>query len=725
MTQPTNRTFQSRRRAVQAPRSEPDYNSERDARGRGNEIPVDDRTLNTSLPNCPPLALFRPRREKSILMTRPLPMLSYKDPNGTLQLGRQNANDNAWTHWLVFVFAAKFIGPGKTKDGAESPQYTFLLYPPHTPADERHQHPYKAFYDACERANTSGRFGASRTAVWDVNWNWLLKKNLNGGTAISPPTGLWFYQAGVLRANQYDRQRKVGYDHTYLDSERSEFYGLAPSDPLVVVQLTRGGGQSVARMFNTHKDTFDEKLAAKDFSEPFLYGDPVGKFNKATGTVEGGWFFGHYHPDEFPEMKPPTSYSGQRANVPSFELCLRQAFAGKDKRVYKPSLSVSQTEQVFNRVQFWFPDAQTGAPGLLNFPSHQEVMFMIANAFRDYGKLVEYALGDFPELFTDDINGIIRRRQAVRPGGRQAPNNQTFAEDDVDAGVDDVAEAPARRPTRQRDVTQQQPMDDAADEPMDGMDDGAGDALAEEAYGDTVDPADVGDTDEVDALLAQNPEDEAPADETGDASLDVPEDGVGDDLGDGVGDDADLDADLDADIDADIDAGGEGDEALEPEVEPEPEPAPATPPRRPQRQAPATPSQDADLYSALDDEPEPVAPAAPPRRAAAASAASPAPRRTTTAASDPAAATREQATQQRMAAAKQQASRTGRSGPATGAAPPTGKLPPATTARPAGAAKPAAGAAKPATPPARPAAAAKPPTKPAAVASQDKRKRTK
>jgi hypothetical protein len=373
-------------------------------------------------------------------------------------------------------------------------------------------------------------------------------------------------------------------------------------------------------MFNTHKDTFDEKLAAKDFSEPFLYGDPVGKFNKATGTVEGGWFFGHYHPDEFPEMKPPTSYSGQRANVPSFELCLRQAFAGKDKRVYKPSLSVSQTEQVFNRVQFWFPDAQTGAPGLLNFPSHQEVMFMIANAFRDYGKLVEYALGDFPELFTDDINGIIRHRQAVRPGGRQAPNNQTFAEDDVDAGVDDVAEAPARRPTRQRDVTQQQPMDDAADEPMDGMDDGAGDALAEEAYGDTVDPADVGDTDEVDALLAQNPEDEAPADETGDASLDVPEDGVGDDLGDGVGDDADLDADLDADIDADIDAGGEGDEALEPEVEPEPEPAPATPPRRPQRQAPATPSQDADLYSALDDEPEPVAPAAPPRRAAAASA---------------------------------------------------------------------------------------------------------
>lgn len=450
------------RRQVAA-RTSYDYDPALDS-GFSSGVPENDKTICAGVTN---VQIVRPQWEKGPLIFRPFPVRDLARPNEILLPGRIKPTVQGLSPWPFGLPAANFIG---TKD-----KFTFFLAHPKDQAGRKGS-PYSKLYWAAEHAKKEGTFASGRD--WKGTWNKLLEGKK---PALTPPSTRWRIQAAIY----------MNGDKPYLSADRDQPLGLLESDPLPVVDLSSAAGRALLELVDTYRQSEFEGDVDKDPSLPFKYGDPVGRFSRKHGTITGGLIYHVYNPQRT-TYKSSTSFSGKIAVNQGYETHVSKKWIYDDTE-YTADLDEDQVAQIFEKVEFWLPelDKKTGeivSPGLFHIPTYEEQMVWIAKAFSDVPRLLQFALADNPEFFTDDVNAILRQRtSAVMPGGdeedrprgrdRDEPRGHNrLAErddeelDDEDDELDDEGNefedepAPARSSRRDPTQNRRQPHYDPEDE---------------------------------------------------------------------------------------------------------------------------------------------------------------------------------------------------------------------------------------------------------------------
>lgn len=379
--------------------------------------------------------LMVPKFNEGPLVFRPFPAPDYEEPMTKLQPGREAAEPTLFTHWMVKVVAASYVG----MEGCE--KATFLLYDPinKTLKDDN---PYLLFQKAAEAAHKSAVF--SNNKKWDSTWNKLFIGKKGEGKAIKPAESLYFTQAAVYSNGKKDYMADTR-------RERTKPLGLQANDALVVLQMSISAGKQIKAVFDLEKDAYDGAAPA-DLSLPFVNGDPVGRFLPKKGVVAGGKIFRVFN-SAVTAVTPASNNSlglndsGEGFGRYDVELLAEYR---ANKTVYTPRLDEDDVKVVFDKAQFWFDSVDGTDKGLLYFPSHEEQKLYIARAFKFAPKLVIWALAEHPEPLSDDVKGVLASRvSASIPASSDAPGD-----DDGDGDGDaEAAEAPSRGKSQKVDPT--------------------------------------------------------------------------------------------------------------------------------------------------------------------------------------------------------------------------------------------------------------------------------
>ena len=422
------------RRNRLAPRSKRTYDSSIHGR-RESAAPPDDRTIS----DLAPVALVRPRWNKSgPLIFRPWPALNPERPNEDLDLGRLSVSK--LSEWMIRIDCACYIGM------PDCPKFTFCLYPPDASDEMKDSNPFRIFVKACYGAHKAGRFG--RGAKWDGDWNKLMQGEQGKGAAISWWKPRWFLQGHIYQA--YDKKGNP----VDLMADRDVPLGLGEKDDLVVVQLSESAGDAIVDLVNRTKDEY-EGDADENPNLPFVYGDPVGRYDPEKRVVRGGWIYTVFNPANT-KIHENTTWSGKidpKARE-HYEVAVSKEYVSGD-RVFKASMGPDAVEQVFAKGQFWLPDPDSGEKGILNFESPREQVLRIVTAFQRVPRLLQFAFDDHEEFLADDD---VKRILTARVSAALPPPD---GEDD-ETGQKEAA-APQAARTR-RDVTQHDEFAEDGDE---------------------------------------------------------------------------------------------------------------------------------------------------------------------------------------------------------------------------------------------------------------------
>lgn len=397
-----------------------DYSNERDGQ-RGDNVPPDDMTLNTSL--CE-VALIRARYKGGPLITMATPAFDETDPANRLKPGRDSAAPRGQSSWIIRVPVAKYIGVDR--------HCTFVLAEPRD-KQALQTDPWTIISRAAMAAFKSSKFGDGRK--WDSEWNKLCQGSDGQGAAISRPQAVWMYQGGVFQ----------NHDRKYMEEAgRKVAFGIAEEDPLVVCQINETAGDGLLKLLDTKRKDYEGGLETPaELYAAFRY-HAIGKINYAERTITGGRVLIVFNPDHT-KITKCTSWDGRppkKGSPWSYEAALAPFFQFGDQQL-KADLSGDYFDEVFNKGQFWLPDKDTNQPGLIRFMSNEEKMVVIAEAFASVSKLILFATAEHPELITDDVKGIFgRRKSSVGPA---RPDDE-----DEDEG-EEAEEAPAEEATDEED----------------------------------------------------------------------------------------------------------------------------------------------------------------------------------------------------------------------------------------------------------------------------------
>ena len=293
--------------------------------------------------------------------------------------------------------------------------------------------PYPKLYLTAKRALDTGKFGDGR--AWDPAWNILLRAKQ---PALSPFKQRYFAVCSLYENGpNLDLNREL-IEYTKGNQEISNEFprdgvplGEKEDDPLVVLMLTVSAGKKLLHMCNIEKQDYagDESL---DPSIMFEYGDPCGKYNAKTGTVDGGVFFTVYNP-QVVNIKSATSHDSGNAAKPiggfvEYECSVSHKYKGPSGTL-SPSLNADQVEQIFNKNLFLWKDSEEDPANsyLLHEPSIEERCVYLAKAFKPVPKLLEFCWMSCPEyLQFDEVAGILRNRVVVAKP--EAPESEDFEE---------------------------------------------------------------------------------------------------------------------------------------------------------------------------------------------------------------------------------------------------------------------------------------------------------
>lgn len=410
----------------------PSYDSRAHSSETRSSAPPDDKTLD---PRCVlPFKLVRPQYTKGPLVFRPVPARDYDNINN-LAGGRESAAQRHYSHFMFPVAIAKYFG------AEDNNKFTFLLF---QPGDEvaRRNEPYTNFYWSCYRANKEGVFAGGRS--WDARWNQLMVGSSGKGACITRPNRAIFMQGFVYGNGEEE----------YLGGGREFALGEAADEPMCVLQLP-ASADSLFHIFDTPAESFDGNPDV-NFNLPYHFGDPVGTFDAATRTVEGGYFVCCFNP-KVTKLQPRnaanpkspwlvTSWDGQLdpKKVAGYEFAISRSLVVGGQKI-KPSLDNRQVERVVKSSFFWTPSGDNA--GILHFPSNEEKCAMIAQAFKSVPKLLEFAWFDRPEYLTPEVRKILgNSRSSVPTPTREEParsKSTMFAVDDDDDLMPSPAPAPA------------------------------------------------------------------------------------------------------------------------------------------------------------------------------------------------------------------------------------------------------------------------------------------
>lgn len=351
-----------------------DYSYQNDG-GVASGVPDGDKTIKPGSP----VEIIRPAFKGGRTVFRPLPSFVDEDKR-EVEPCRFSLEPRALSDWTRTYQVARYVG--------FDTKYTFILYRP-TRNYERNRNPYIVLQKAISQAVNTG--DAHIENSWLPLVNGREKK-------LSKPTSMTFMQGFVFEHN-----KKV-----FLGRELSPKV-TGKRDLTPVIQLTA----SVTEKFQEAVDEVKKGYRGdpNNIEEAMVNGDIV--------SPKYGRFLSVFNPDEVQAGAIPTADSGDEQEVSwdaggsnknnngnqfgkGFDLeILTKYHPPKGKGFISPSL-VDKMDTVRKRVLFW--------DDILYFPSHEEICVLIATAFKSFPKLIQFGWSDYPEFFTDEIKGILKRR---------------------------------------------------------------------------------------------------------------------------------------------------------------------------------------------------------------------------------------------------------------------------------------------------------------------------
>lgn len=172
---------------------------------------------------------------------------------------------------------------------------------------------------------------------------------------------------------------------------------------------------------------------------PFLYGDPTGRFDSEKNIVKGGVFFTLYNPTKL-TIDANSTYKGViNPTAVEYEAAVTKRYDGPNGAL-TPDLSSEQVDNIMNKHLFlWRNDVDDPQDSyLLHEPSIEERCVLIAKAFKQVPRLLEFCWMSHPEyLGFNTVSGIIHNRTST---------TVVKADMDEDDADDVVKPAPAKQP---------------------------------------------------------------------------------------------------------------------------------------------------------------------------------------------------------------------------------------------------------------------------------------
>jgi hypothetical protein len=305
--------------------------------------------------------------------------------------------------------AAKFVG-------LDSP-VSFLLYDPRWKHDQSYnprENPYNILYyaikDVVKADDKSAMLG--KRDVFNVKWINILEKKFS-----APNNKATFIQGAV-----YQHRDKI-----YVQGGKAPL-GLGDKDSPVILEMLSGSvWDSMCEVLMQKPDGV--RANSDDIMGSFVYGDPT--------LLNGGAFLSCYNPEvhlaslDFQFGATQELAAGADAEVDTIEYedpnsdDDDDARGGKKKKKEFTSWKIAAGHNLFYtnkeglrkkanpdlsqyedriREQFmWFDD-------LFHFPTTEEVVAILARAFRGVPNMLRFGWADNPEFFTDEVKGILAAR---------------------------------------------------------------------------------------------------------------------------------------------------------------------------------------------------------------------------------------------------------------------------------------------------------------------------
>ena len=252
--------------------------------------------------------------------------------------------------------------------------------------------------------------------VYDAKWNGLMSAKM---PALGAFTQKYFVIASVYEngdsldlTREHISYKQQGKDVSKDIPRNGIPLGEGEKDPLVVIPMSVSAGRNLLKLCCIEKQEWTGDEQANP-SLPFKYGDPTGIFDAKTGTVKGGLFFTIYNPTKEVVDKHSTFAGGATSKMAvEYEAAVSTKYSGPNG-VMTPDLSSAQVDHILSKNVFlWKENAGDPADSyLLHEPTIEERCVLIARAFRQVPKLLEFGWMSHPEYLNfDAVAGILNNR---------------------------------------------------------------------------------------------------------------------------------------------------------------------------------------------------------------------------------------------------------------------------------------------------------------------------
>lgn len=443
------------------PRNARAFNFMENSRPQG-RVPRGDKTLK---PGAPEVEIVRPAwngKSGTTFRIAPCFDLSIEDDN-VFAHGRILTQDFGFgiSDWARGYPAVKYVGLDQ--------KLRFLLY---DPRDERSgaydpsKNPYIVLFQAIRDAVREGEAKIGNKSVITGAWAPLISGSFQK-KAFETPAMIYFVQGFIYKHNGE------------VTVSGSIPRGLREKDFTQVLQLSKTAFDSLFDAINARREGgFDT-----DDPDQFVYPDPTSLTDPCYVTIfnptsqappgealpDGGEEEDVAEDDDFEE---DSRRSGGRSGGGGFEAAswacslssefpyVREKDGRRAKAKAKPDLTALE-ERVRERIIWW--------DNLLHVPCDEEIARYCAQAFRSMPNLLRYGWQEYPEFFTDEVNGILQARtsgpgaevpsledeedeapRSRRPKTRSAASLPESDDDDLDdlMGAEDQVEEARRAADR-------------------------------------------------------------------------------------------------------------------------------------------------------------------------------------------------------------------------------------------------------------------------------------
>jgi hypothetical protein len=351
------------------------------------------------------------------------PMLDPEDPSNRLLNGRLSTVDMAGLGGMSIsepAYCVQFAGIKRDTPhfggNSEFTQISYIIGRNKSSVYEGvsfWNEPYVKLYTTVKKAFEGRDFGYG--GVYDPRWNSLMSAKM---PALGPFRQQYFVVASVYEngggldlTREHISYKQQGQD-VIKDIPRNGIpLGEGEKDSLVVVALSVSAGRNLLKLCCIEKQDWTGDVNANP-SIMFKYGDPTGIFDAKTGTVKGGLFFTIYNPTK-EKIDKHTTFSGAAGKAAvEYEVAVSTKYQGP-QGILTPDLNNEQVDRILSKNVFlWKENAEDPADSyLLHEPTIEERCVMIARAFRQVPKLLEFGWMSHPEYLNyESVAAILNRK---------------------------------------------------------------------------------------------------------------------------------------------------------------------------------------------------------------------------------------------------------------------------------------------------------------------------